>query len=91
MPNALLNDEVIVRCVAKTDWTTWTFHQVISTPPPLPVLATTFLYMVDIYDANTQGKLKKTNIKLESKTRFGITGISPVHGNQDRFIDTNKY
>ena len=43
--------------------------------------------MVDIYDANTQGKLNKTNIKLESKTRFGITGVSPVHGNQDRFID----
>ena len=90
-PNALLNYEVIVRFVAKNDWTTWIFHQVISTPPPLPVLATTFLYLVDIYDANSQDKLNKTNIKLKWKTKFGTTGISHVHGNQDRFIDTSKY
>ena len=36
-------------------------------------------------------KLNVTNIKIESKIKTGITGISPKHGNQDRFIDTNKY
>ena len=35
--------------------------------------------------------MKETNIKLESKIKIGIAGFSPVRGNQDRFIDTNKY
>ena len=56
---ALLNDEVIVRCVAKYIKINQTFLQVILIPPPSPVLTTTSFYLIDIYDINVQ------DIKIE--------------------------